>query len=76
MPEQVRLGANILWVLLALAVVVDSVLICRRVKRLVRERFPETRERFGSLYLYAVMRGLTFRKLRVPMPRKSFGESI
>lgn len=76
MPEQVRLGANILWVLLALAVVVDSVLICRKVKRLVRERFPETRERFGSLYLYAVMRGLTFRKLRVPMPRKSFGESI
>lgn len=76
MPERVRLGANILWALLALAVVVDSFLICRKVKRLVRERFPDTQERFGSLYLYAVMRGLTFRKLRIPMPRKSFGEAV
>lgn len=76
MPELVRLGANILWALLALAVIVDSVLICRRVKRLVRERFPKTEERLGSLYLYAVMRALTFRRLRIPMARKSFGDPV
>ena len=42
MPAIVQLGANLLWVVLALGVIVDSVLISRKVKRLVRERFPKT----------------------------------
>ncbi len=76
MPPQVRLAANILWALLAFAVIADSVLICRKVRRLIRKRFPDTSERLGSLYFYAVMRGITFRRLRIPMPRKSFGEPV
>ena len=44
--------ANLLWGVLALAVVVDSVLISRKIKRLVNERFPKTKQRMGSLYLY------------------------
>ena len=72
----VQLASNILWLLLALGVIVDSVLIARRIKQLVRERFPKTDQRIGSLQLYGIMRGLTFRRMRVPKPRVELGEKI
>ena len=73
MPPIVQLGATLLWALLALAVIVDSVLIARRVKKLVGERFPKTTQRMGTLYMYGVMRGLTFRRMRVPKPQVKLG---
>jgi hypothetical protein len=76
MPSAVRLVANLLWALLAVAVIVDCMLLTRRLKRLLRERYPDSTERRGSLYLYVVMRSITFRKLRIPKPRVKFGESI
>jgi hypothetical protein len=72
----VRLVANLVWFALALAVVVDSVLISRKVKKMVRERFPKTTQRMGSLYLYAIMRSITFRRMRMPKTRVSIGEQI
>lgn len=76
MPDVVRLVSNILWLTLAFAVILDSVLICRRVRSLVRERFPRSEVRMRSLYLYAVMRGITFRRLRVPQPRVELGDAV
>jgi len=76
MPPVVQLVSNLLWAALALGVIVDSVLISRRVRRLVRERFPKTTERMGSLYLYAIMRAITFRRMRVPVPRVNIGDKI
>ncbi|GAA3340231.1 DUF3043 domain-containing protein [Amorphoplanes nipponensis] len=76
MPPVVRLGANLLWAILALAVVIDSILISRRVKKLVTERFPGTTQRMGSLYLYGMMRGLTFRRMRVPKPQVELGDKV
>ena len=38
----------------------DAILIARKIKRLVRERYPKTEQRMGSLYMYAIMRSLTF----------------
>ena len=76
MPAQVRLFANLLWALLALAVIGDAWLLCRKTKRLVRERFPDSDVRMRSLYFYVVMRSITFRKLRIPLPRVKFGDPI
>jgi hypothetical protein len=76
MPEPVRLVGNIAWGVLAAAVITDSWLLCRRTKRLLRERYPDSTERLGSLYFYVIMRSLTFRKLRVPQPRRNFGDAI
>lgn len=76
MPPVVQLASNVLWVLLAAATVLDSVLICRRVRQLVRSRYPRTEQRMGSLYSYAVMRALTFRRMRMPKPRVALGASI
>lgn len=76
MPPEVRLGSNILWVVLAIALFIDSVLISRKIKKLVRERFPNTGQRMGSLYLYAIMRSITFRRMRAPVPRVAIGDPI
>ncbi|GAA2711343.1 DUF3043 domain-containing protein [Micromonospora olivasterospora] len=76
MPPVVRLVSNILWGALALGVVIDSILISRRIRKLVRERFPRTDQRLGSLYLYAIMRSITFRRMRAPAPQVKIGEAI
>ncbi|WP_433302468.1 DUF3043 domain-containing protein [Actinoplanes sp. CA-030573] len=72
----IQLASNVLWALLAVAVIVDSVLIARKVKKLVKERFPKSSVRVGSLQLYGVMRGLTFRRMRVPKPQVELGDKI
>lgn len=76
MPQIVRLLSNVLWGLLALGVVVDSVLISRKIKKLVRERYPKSTEKLGSLYFYAIMRSITFRRMRAPAPRVNIGDPI
>ncbi|MBX6723718.1 MAG: DUF3043 domain-containing protein, partial [Dactylosporangium sp.] len=76
MPLEVQLASNILWIALVLAVILDSVLISRRIKRLVRERFPKTDQRMGSLYLYGIMRAMTFRRMRIPNPRVKIGDKV
>ncbi|HET8661813.1 MAG TPA: DUF3043 domain-containing protein [Micromonosporaceae bacterium] len=76
MPVPVQLASNVLWVVLALAVVIDSVLIALKIKRLVRERFPRTTQRMGSLYLYGILRGITFRRMRMPKPRVKLGAAL
>lgn len=76
MPAQVRLVANLLWAVLAAAVIIDVLLLCRKTKRLLRERHPDSTERMGGLYLYIAMRSITFRKLRIPHPRLKFGDPV
>jgi hypothetical protein len=72
----VQLASNILWLLLALGVIVDSVLISRKVKKLVSERVPNSTARMGSLQLYGGMRALTFRRMRVPKPKVELGQAV
>ncbi|MEE6260508.1 DUF3043 domain-containing protein [Plantactinospora sonchi] len=76
MPPVVRLVSNLLWGALAIALVIDSVLISRKIKKLIRQRFPKTDQRMGSLYLYAIMRSITFRRMRAPAPRVNLGDKI
>jgi len=73
MPQPVRVASNLLWAVLATATVLDSLLLGRQVNKLVKERFPDTQQKMGRLYLYAAMRGITFRRMRVPKPRIALG---
>ncbi|GAA0567748.1 DUF3043 domain-containing protein [Paractinoplanes ferrugineus] len=74
--REIQLASNLLWALLAVAVIVDSVLIARKVKKMVKERFPKSDQKIGSLQFYGVMRGLTFRRMRVPKPQVELGQKI
>ncbi|MEH0938051.1 DUF3043 domain-containing protein [Micromonospora psammae] len=76
MPPAIRLASNVVWGLLAFGVVVDSILISRKIRKLVRERFPNSGERMASLYLYAIMRSITFRRMRAPAPRVNIGDPV
>jgi Protein of unknown function (DUF3043) len=76
MPVSVQYGANLLFLFMILAFLVDSVFLCRKVRRLVRERLPKEDVRWGGLYGYAVMRTLSFRRIRVPRPRVKVGDPI
>ncbi|WP_169313909.1 DUF3043 domain-containing protein [Stackebrandtia nassauensis] len=57
------------WIAVLLLFVIDSVLLCRKVKRLVKKRFPKTTQRMGGLYWYAVSRSIMFKRMRMPKPR-------
>ncbi|GAA4970746.1 DUF3043 domain-containing protein [Actinoplanes utahensis] len=72
----VQLASNLLWAGLALAVFVDSIFIARRIKKLIKARFPQTTQKLGSLYFYGIMRGLTFRRMRIPKPKVELGASV
>jgi hypothetical protein len=75
-PNPVRFAFDAMWVVLLVAVAIDSVLLSRLVKRLVWGRYPKTTQRPGGLYTYAVMRSLTLRRMRIPKPRVSIGDAI
>ncbi|MGH3741632.1 MAG: DUF3043 domain-containing protein [Micromonosporaceae bacterium] len=74
-PPQIRAAFDAVWVVLLIAVTLDSVRLTRLVKRLVKERHPQTRK-FGGLYFYAIMRSLTLRRMRIPKPQVSVGDKI
>lgn len=73
---QAALYGNVVFAVLLLLVVVDSVLLSRRIRRLVSERLPKSTPRWGSLYAYGAMRALTFRGMRVPKPQHKPGDQI
>lgn len=76
MPPIVQYGAQFLWYALALAFIVDCVVLSRRVRKMIKTKYPKTTVRLGSIYLYAVMRSITFRRLRMPSPRVKLGEKL
>jgi hypothetical protein len=75
-PDPIRVGFEAMWLVLLVAVVIDSFLLCRLVKRLLRERYPKTAQRPAGLYTYAIMRAITLRRMRLPRPRVSVGDAI
>jgi DUF3043 family protein len=76
MPPVVQFAAQFLWYALALAFIADCIVLSRRVRKTIKAKQPKTTVRFGGIYLYAVMRSITFRRLRMPSPRVKLGEKL
>jgi hypothetical protein len=72
----IYIAANALFFVMLLATAVDGFMISRTVKKLVRQRFPDAKDRMGSLYLYAIMRSISFRFIRNPKPQVKIGTAI
>jgi hypothetical protein len=74
-PAAAALSELVLLVLLVV-IAIDSVFLVRRLKRLVRERIPNSTQLNRKLYLYAIMRSTSFRFMRVPKPQYRPGNKI
>lgn len=64
--------ALLLWLVIIVLIVLDSVLIWFRLGKLLQERFPN--ENLKGVKAYAVMRTLQMRRLRLPKPQVKRGE--
>ena len=76
MPKEIQVGANLFWIMLAVAVIVDSFLLTRRVKKIMLRRFPKAAKPPRTHYFYAIMRSFQFRRLRIPAPQVKLGERL
>lgn len=75
-PNPIRFAFDMAWVVLLVAVVIDSVLLARLIRKLVFGRYPKSTQRKGGLYFYGLMRSLTLRRMRIPKPQVSVGDEI
>ena len=64
--------ALLLWLLVIVTIVLDSIVTGFRLKKRLAERFP-TDNRRGAV-AYALMRSLQMRRLRLPKPQVKRGE--
>ncbi|MEU2725990.1 DUF3043 domain-containing protein [Streptomyces smyrnaeus] len=62
----------LLWLVVILLIVVDSIGISVRLKKKIRERYPDENRR-GAV-AYALMRTLQMRRMRLPKPQVARGE--
>ncbi|MBS2538437.1 DUF3043 domain-containing protein [Catenulispora sp. NF23] len=70
----VALLSVVLWLVMLVAIVIDSVLLVRGVKREAHKRFPNAD--LGRIGWYSLMRSMQFRKWRLPKPRLKRGEKF
>jgi hypothetical protein len=66
--------ANSLWFTTILLVAADILWLRFRLRRAVAERFPQ--EGVKGVTLYAVMRAINLRFLRLPKPQKKIGQTL
>jgi hypothetical protein len=69
-----QLASIVLWVIMLMAIIVDSVILVFGLKKAAKAKFPN--QALGRLGLYALMRSLQFRRWRLPKPRLKRGEPI
>ncbi|MEU1670118.1 DUF3043 domain-containing protein [Streptomyces sparsogenes] len=62
----------LLWMLVILLIVVNSIVLAIQLKRQLRKRFPD--ENLRGAVPYALMRTLQMRRLRLPKPQVKRGE--
>lgn len=65
-----------LWLSVLALLVIDSVVLGLKIRRMVRERFPDTTQRTRSLVFYGVTRATMIRRWRAPKPQVSVGAQI
>jgi DUF3043 family protein len=73
---QIQLAGNLMFLTMLVAILFDSVLLARRINQKVNAKFPKHGDRMGQLYFYAIMRALSFRRMRMPKPQVDVGTKV
>ncbi len=73
---QVKALATSLWLTVLLLLIVDSLVLGLRIRKLVRRHFPETTQRMAALVFYGVSRATMIRRWRQPKPQVPVGNRI
>jgi len=73
---RIRAAAVSLWTMVFVLLVIDSIFLGFRIRKLVNARFPERSERTSTLVWYGVTRATMVRRWRMPKARVRVGESI
>jgi hypothetical protein len=73
---RVRAFTVSLWMTVFLLLVLDSVILGLRIRRMIRERYPDVTERTSRLVWYGVSRATMIRRWRMPAPRVAIREKI
>jgi hypothetical protein len=73
---RVRAFISALWLTAVLLVIVDSIVLGVRIRRTVRARFPDTRQKMGGLIFYGITRATMVRRWRAPKPQVSVGDRV
>jgi cation transport ATPase len=73
---QLKAMATSLWLTVLLLLVVDSFVLGLRIRKLVRERFPDTTQSMRALVFYGVSRATMVRRWRQPRPQVPVGNRI
>ncbi len=71
---QVQIIATYLWLVAIVIVPIDLILLARRLKKQLRERFPDESHR-GAV-TYGIMRSTQIRRLRLPKPQVKPGAAV
>lgn len=73
---QVKAAITSLWLTVLLLLVVDSTVLGFKIRRMLRQRFPDTDQRTRSLVFYGVTRATMIRRWRAPKPAVGVGDQI
>jgi Protein of unknown function (DUF3043) len=73
---QVKAAITALWLTVLILLVVDSTIIGLRVRKLMRERFPDSAQKTSSLVFYGATRATMIRRWRSPKPVVEVGDQI
>jgi hypothetical protein len=73
---QVRTGAMFILYGFFLVVIVDSVVLVRRIKKKVAERFPDGKQDTRGIALYGISRSTMVRRWRFPKPEVPLGADV
>ena len=73
---QIKAAITALWLTVLILLIVDSAVIGLRIRKLMRERYPDSTQRLSSLIFYGATRATMIRRWRMPKPVVEVGDAI
>jgi hypothetical protein len=73
---QVKAAITALWLTVLILLIVDSTVIGLRIRKLMRERYPDSSQKLSGLIFYGATRATMVRRWRSPKPVVELGDAI